>query len=408
MTDRHVLRNQNEPPEDVASLYSWANMHGAKYKDFSGVRAQTREKARLRMEQLLKEEKQHRAVEALKTKQQAESVHDIEDAKPGSETLFVAPAETQMEVQTDAAAPDEKQRFAWLSEPPAAPQAASVREPAGSRWLLLQDMLKAAPAIACEPACVAASATARMPVLAVFSLAGGVGKTSLTATLGRTLAAQGERVLLVDTAAYGLLPFYFGAEDQRPGQVRTFMPPATGFDTPIQLVMFDPERMEPQETLSEAITVAARDASRVIIDLATASGATMRRVLRMVPTVLVPLTPEMNSVASVQAIESFFRHQESVAGNPIRPYYVLNQFDASLPLHVDVRTMLREQLGDRLLDFVIRRTPALSEALAEGMTVVDYAPHSVAVEDFGNLAAWVKVQSVPVNQRFRGARWSER
>jgi cellulose biosynthesis protein BcsQ len=39
--------------------------------------------------------------------------------------------------------------------------------------------------------------------MAVFSLAGGVGKTSLVATLGRALSARGERVLLVDTAAYG-------------------------------------------------------------------------------------------------------------------------------------------------------------------------------------------------------------
>ena len=55
--------------------------------------------------------------------------------------------------------------------------------------------------------------------MAVFSLAGGVGKTSLVATLGRALSARGERVLLVDTAAFGLLPFFFGATDQRPGVV---------------------------------------------------------------------------------------------------------------------------------------------------------------------------------------------
>ena len=53
---------------------------------------------------------------------------------------------------------------------------------------------------------------------------------------------------------------------------------------------------------------------------------------------------------------------------------MLNQFDASLPLHLDVREVLRRQLGDRLLPFVVRRAPAVSEALAEGMTVVDYAP----------------------------------
>jgi cellulose biosynthesis protein BcsQ len=147
---------------------------------------------------------------------------------------------------------------------------------------------------------------------------------------------------------------------------------------------------------------------RVIVDLATASGATTRRVLRLAPTVLVPLTPDMNSVASVQAIEEFFRRQENLVGGAIRPYYVLNQFDATLPLHVDVRRSLAQQLGDRLLDFSLRRTPEVSEALAEGMTVVDYAPQSAVTGDFDHLAGWVKTQSAPANPRFRGVRWSER
>jgi cellulose biosynthesis protein BcsQ len=77
--------------------------------------------------------------------------------------------------------------------------------------------------------------------MAVFSLAGGVGKTSLVATLGRALSARGERVLLVDTAAFGLLPFFFGATDQRPGLLRTFSPPGVSSDAPIQMVTMDPE-----------------------------------------------------------------------------------------------------------------------------------------------------------------------
>ena len=40
-------------------------------------------------------------------------------------------------------------------------------------------------------------------MVAVFSLAGGVGKTCLVATLGRALAALGEHVLLADTAVCG-------------------------------------------------------------------------------------------------------------------------------------------------------------------------------------------------------------
>ncbi len=61
-----------------------------------------------------------------------------------------------------------------------------------------------------------------------------MGKTSLVATLGRALSARGERVLLVDTAAFGLLPFFFGARDQRPGVLRTFSPPAPAATRPFR------------------------------------------------------------------------------------------------------------------------------------------------------------------------------
>ncbi len=116
----------------------------------------------------------------------------------------------------------------------------------------------------------------------------------------------------------------------------------------------------------------------------------------------------MSSVVSVSSIDNFFQHNVSASGHPVRPYYILNQFDSSLPLHLDVREVLREQIGDRLLPFVLRRSPAISEALAEGMTVVDYAPNSPAAEDYGNLAAWVKSLAAPATHGFRGVRWSEK
>src|SRR5580698_2995354 len=56
MKDPKPLSEQNATPDDVATLYSWANLHGAKYRDFSAARAQTREKARLRAEQAILEQ----------------------------------------------------------------------------------------------------------------------------------------------------------------------------------------------------------------------------------------------------------------------------------------------------------------------------------------------------------------
>jgi len=278
-----------------------------------------------------------------------------------------------------------------------------------SRWFALRGVFDGVPP---APEAVPPPVTSRAPAMAVFSLAGGVGKTSLVATLGRALSARGERVLLVDTAAFGLLPFFFGATDQRPGQLRTFNPPGVSADAPIQMITIDPEGMnaEPgsQESLSGEIAKFARGASRIIIDLATASGATTRRILHMSPLVLIPVIADMNSVVSVSSIDAFFEHNSAAAGKPSLPYYVLNQFDATLPLHLDVREVLREQLGERLLPFALRRTPAMSEALAEGMTVMDYAPASALADDFTTLAGWVKSLSAPATTSYRGVRWSER
>jgi len=163
-----------------------------------------------------------------------------------------------------------------------------------------------------------------------------------------------------------------------------------------------------QEALSAEIAKHARAVGRVIIDLATASGSTARRVMRSSPQILVPLLPDMSSVVSVSSIDAFFQHNGGSSHIPVNPYYLLNQFDSSQPLHLDVREILREQLGDRLLPFVLRHSPAVSEALAEGMTIMDYAPNSAVADDYSSLAAWVKSLSAPASASFRGVRWSER
>jgi cellulose synthase operon protein YhjQ len=250
------------------------------------------------------------------------------------------------------------------------------------------------------------------PVLAVFSLAGGVGKTSLLATLGRGLSSLGEKVLLADTTSHGLLPFYFGASELRPGKVRTFSPPSGSTDAPIHLVSYDVDRTSGdagrQDALMQELALSAAGANRVLLDLNAGSGWIIRRLSGMNPTVLVPVAPDMNSVISLQTVERYFDGVTEREGRPLLPFYVLNQFDAALPLHLDVREVLRRQLGDRLLPFVIRRSQAVSEALAEGMTVVDYAPEGAIAEDYMNIAGWLRGRSAPTTQGFRNIRWSER
>ena len=285
------------------------------------------------------------------------------------------------------------------------------RERVAARWFALKGVFEQPGQELPEAAPVRQKET-RTPVLAVFSLAGGVGKTSLVATVGRALSSMGEKVLLTDTTSHGLLPFYFGASELRQGTVRTFSPPSGSTDAPIYLVSYDVDQKgsdeAAQEQLAEEIINNSRGTHRILLDLTVGSSWIVRRLSRLNPTILVPVAPDMNSVISLQTVEKFFSGVNDGDGRPLQPFYVLNQFDTSLPLHLDVREVMRRQLGERLLPFVIRRAPAVSEALAEGMTVVDYAPDAPVAEDYLNLATWLRTVAAPATAGFRNVRWSER
>lgn len=250
------------------------------------------------------------------------------------------------------------------------------------------------------------------PMLSIVALSGGVGKTSLVATLGRALSSVGERVLLADTTAHGLLPYYFGARELRPDVVRTFSPPPGSIDAPVYMVNYQTDRLATddagQVNLVEEIGRHSKGTQRVLLDVNGSSAWLVRRLARLNSAVLVPITPDMNSVLSIQNVERFFGGTQDSEGRPVSPYYVLNQFDASLPLHLDVREVLRQQLGNRLLPVMIRRSQSVSEALAEGMTVIDYAPESAVTEDYIQLAEWVRHLAAPASIGLRRMRWSER
>ncbi|MFZ0272414.1 MAG: cellulose biosynthesis protein BcsQ [Acidobacteriaceae bacterium] len=480
--DDRTARNpeSNEQADDVATLYSWANLHGAKYRDFSAsrqeMRAQMRQRtladrARVareeaqkappalgegpRWEDLLPANGRHAAAAAplrheLPGERRLERPEEMErmpgtvpaPAEPVSSTrhgLAGAPyfrEEAAGEHRPVERTPDPETaavRPAWLAEvspqpapaplaqsaipvhPPAAaspqPPAAAIggveslqqsRERVASRWYALRGVFGRNPE-ELQPARMEGQVAA----LAIFSLAGGVGKTSLVAGIGRALAARGERVLLTDTCSFGILPFYFGAREIKPGVVRTFSGGTS--DPAIRVLTLDADRYDADpDLLRREMARGAQDVSRVLIDVATGSAGMLRQALRLAPVVLVPVVPDMASVVTLQALEGFFRNQEGLSGKPLQAWFVLNQFDPSSPLQLDVREVLRQQLGERLLPFAIHRSVAMSEALAEGMTVIDYAPNSPAAEDIMSLVTWIRNISVAVGSGHRGTRWSER
>ncbi|HEX4309453.1 MAG TPA: cellulose biosynthesis protein BcsQ [Acidobacteriaceae bacterium] len=488
-----------EPADDVATLYSWANLHGAKYRDFSASRQEMR--AQMRQRTLAERAKIARE-EAQRTPASLGEGSRWDDLLPGgSQAAAAAPVRHEIPVERRFEIPENVDRMAgtlpavgdavtgtrrgltgapyfredlvgeqrsmtaptpepesaevrpaWLAERipqplerhlqppvqssqpaaplavPAAPNPAPAvqipvpgahipgpavqmpvndtlqqsRERVASRWFALRGVFGRS-----QEEQQPSHLEGQVPVLTVFSLAGGVGKTSLVAAVGRALAGRGERVLLTDTCSFGVLPFYFGAREVKPGVVRTFSGGSS--DPAVRVLTLESDRYDADpDLLRREMARGTQDISRVLIDVATGSGAMLRQALRLSPTVLVPVVPDMASVVTLQVMEGFFRNQEGLSGKPLQAWFVLNQFDPSSPLQLDVREVLRQQLGERLLPFAVHRSAAMSEALAEGMTVIDYAPNSPAAEDIMSLVTWIRNISVAISSGHRGMRWSER
>ncbi len=384
-----------ETPEDIATLYSRARIEWTRYWDFSASRKQVRQQLRLGdVREPLEWPSQPKEESPQGQLQEVEIEHPERPDPQAQEALRVETTE----VQATDMEPEAPQ-----TEPMAQPT------PAGAtRWYALRSIF--APSQASLDPSSLPGPEQRPPIVVVFSLAGGVGKTCLAATLGRLLSALGEHVLLAETASCGLLPFYFGSRELRPGVVRTFFPPGPfgeECDAPVQMLNLQgdgsPGDGNQTDPLLEELLRDGRGASRIVVDVATANRKWMSRLLLLRPTRLVPILPDMSSVACIGSLEAL----DAGSARGEKALYLLNQFDASSPLHRDVRALLQQQLGDRLLPFVLRRSSLVSEALAEGMTVIDYAPGSDIAADYQDLTAWLRSLAAPA-MAGSSLRWSER
>jgi cellulose synthase operon protein YhjQ len=407
LTERRQGPDQDVMSEDVASLYSQAHKRGTGYWDFSASRADMQRQFRLRIPREHVEQFRPGPPSPLHRAYREPVVHRV------YESGVAGPLEAPMGLAMDFEAPFNH----FSTRPPAAPmppaesgfsfadffpavtaaqEEAAVRQTLHSRWHTLRSVFEAERPVM-EPSEMPGLKPGP-PTTIVFSLAGGVGKTCLVATLGRALSALGEHVLLSDTEADGLLPFYFGSGENRPGAVRTFPPTGKGkIAAPVQVLSLlaehSPRFENGDDPLLGDLALGGRGMSRILIDLATSSRELASRLLPLRPVLLVPVLPDVQSVASLKSLEVWLANENRHHGNGgigIRNFYVLNQFDSGQALHLDIREMLQQRLGDRLLPFELHRSSAVSEALAAGMTVIDYTPESAIAEDYRKLASWVQ------------------
>jgi cellulose synthase operon protein YhjQ len=285
----------------------------------------------------------------------------------------------------------------------ATPEATTLEivRPQAPRWALLQDL----GAESASPAQRGDSLELRVPTFAILSTGGGTGKTTVAATLGRALASTGDNILMIHGALQPSAPLHFGAPVAQPGRLRTFVPPQRNQGTVHMLGhQFDECSLQNEESgawLIREVNSLQTEVDRCIVEITSPRGQESQ-IVDLASICLVVLTPDMNSVMALAPFRKLSerlnrpgsRQQQSV-------HFLINKFDPASAFHAEVRQNLRQQLGTRLLPFCIRRSDAVAEALAAGMTVLDYAPNSEPAEDFRRLAVWAR--EVTSSQHAKGA-----
>ena len=177
--------------------------------------------------------------------------------------------------------------------------------------------------------------------LTFIPAAGGVGVTTVVATLARIFSLRRRRVLLVDGAAPSMLPLYFGGTFESPGRW-SFLTSRDSEEGMVSVLACGAE--DAGHTWRDMREYGA-GARHVLLDIWNRVDSQAQEELRAESTCLVVLTPDVHSAVKLRTIEKTLGAGTSAAP----PIYLLNRFDSSLSLHQEFHRFFANQLAERLL-----------------------------------------------------------
>lgn len=248
-----------------------------------------------------------------------------------------------------------------------------------------------------------------MKVVAIVSAKGGVGKTTLTANLATALSRSiAAPVLAVDLDPQNALGLHLGMS---PHELRG-LSRSTLANQPLALACLPCTptlHVLPYGALDEADRVtleAAMDQDPhwlarhlasldlppdavVFLDTPPGPSVYLRQALCTADVVVVVVLSDAASYATLPLMQRLVDTYYQPQGDLTDAFYVLNQLHSGKVLSKDIASVMRENLGNRLLG-AIHDDEAVCEALACDTNTLDYAPYSQAAADFMECAEKIK------------------
>jgi chromosome partitioning protein len=243
-------------------------------------------------------------------------------------------------------------------------------------------------------------------IWAIATNKGGIGKTTLTVNLGATLAAAGQRVLLIDLDKQGHTGLHLGLAREEVERERSIVAAAEKqpIDALVQptavpnlaLLPMHPDmvNLEPQlgnlrlYWLHRALQTLPADRFDLVVLDTPPTGNLLTAALIAAGRLLVPIIPEPLALEGLGDILATVHDvRETLDAGPARAYLVINKWREQTRLARSIRESLAElDLPATVLDTRIRVDISLPEASGAQQPVMVYRPSSRAAREFAALA----------------------
>ncbi len=192
--------------------------------------------------------------------------------------------------------------------------------------------------------------------IAVSSLKGGVGKSTIALNLATCLHRAGHRSIVVDTDPQGTCRMWAA----KAAEVEHDGPPVVAMDG---------------KTLRRDLERITKGFDVAIIDCPPRMGAETRAAMLASDLVVMPVIPGAADVWALQETIAVLDEAKQYR-DELRAVVVLNRADRTTLAKLALQAL--SELDVRVLDEVIKNRVAYGEATLAGLGVVDYAPESDA------------------------------
>ncbi|CRN00162.1 MULTISPECIES: cellulose biosynthesis protein BcsQ [Pseudomonas] len=245
----------------------------------------------------------------------------------------------------------------------------------------------------------------RPKIVALVSINGGVGRSTLVTALSSGLQRHGESVVALDLDPQNALHHHFGVSCTLPGIGRTSL--EHGQWVPLQqlgfagcrVITFGDIDVQQQESLErwlkqEPAWLARRlgalglsERQTVIIDTPAGNNVYFHQALSVADVVLVVVQPDAACLVTLDQLDTLLTpHLERQC--PPALHVVVNQVDESSAFSLDMVEALQHRLGNE--PFEVHRDVAINEALASAADPLDNVTKRLASDDIDALCLLLK------------------